>query len=266
VGIINVTKKVKKLKQNKICINIFVCLLFFVAMATDLYAAKAPAAQSGVNLGTAGNYVVLSKAGISTTGSTSIVGNIGVSPISSTAITGFGLIMDRSNRFSTSSLIVGKVYAANYAAPTPTQMTTAVRDMETAYTNAAGRKLPKYTDIGAGEIGGLTLAPGLYKWGTGVKISNDVTLKGGPKDIWIFQIPGTLSIASGKKVVLTGGALSKNIFWQVAGATTLGTNSVFKGIILCKTNIALQTGATLCGRALAQTAVTTDANKISAAC
>ena len=253
------------MKQNKIFLNIFVCLMFLAVMATDLYAAKAPAAQSGVNLGTAGNYVILSKAGISTTGTTSIVGDIGVSPIAATAITGFGLKMDYTKTFSTSTLIKGRVYAANYAAPTPAVLTAAILDMQTAYTSAAGRA-PKYTNLGAGNIGGLTLAPGVYKWTTGVTIPTDVTLKGGLNDVWIFQIAGTLNIASGKKVILTGGAQSKNIFWQVAGATTLKTTSVFRGNILCKTNIAIQTGATLCGRALAQTAVTLDANKISATC
>ena len=133
--------------------------------------------------------------------------------------------------------------------------------METAYKNAAGRTAD-VTELGAGNIGGLTLAPGVYKWGTGVIIPTDVTLSGSKNAVWIFQIAGTLNISSAKKVILQSGALPKNIFWQVAGATTLGTNSTFNGNILDKTNIALQTGAVLNGRALAQTAVTLDANTV----
>jgi hypothetical protein len=249
------------MKQNKLLSNVCVYLMFFAVMACDLYAA-----QSAVDLGTAGNFVILTKSGISTTGTTSIVGDIGVSPIDSTAITGFGLSMDSSNHFATSSLVTGSVYAADYAPPTPTVMTTAISDMETAYTNAAGRSIPDYTELGAGNIGGLTLAPGLYKWGTDLIIPTDVTLSGNSTDIWIFQIAGTLDISSGKQVILSGGAQANNIFWQVAGQTTLGTTSVFKGNILDQTAIVLETGASLCGRALAQTAVTLDASTITATC
>ena len=228
------------------------------AEATNAPAPTA-AGPASVDLGTAGNYVLLSKAGISTTGTTKVTGSIAVSPIAASAITGFGLVLDKSRTFSTSTLVTGRVYAANYAAPTPSVLTTAVKDMQTAYTNAAGRAADA-TGLGAGNIGGLTLAPGVYKWGTGVTIPTNVALSGGENDVWIFQIAGTLSISSAKQVILEGGAQAKNVFWQVAGATTLGTSSTFNGTILDKTNIALQTGAVLNGRALAQTAITLDAN------
>src|ERR1035437_6320573 len=175
-----------------------------------------------VNLGTAGNFVILSKSGVSTVPSSVVTGDIGISPIAHTAITGFSETMDLSNKFSTSAQVVGKIYAADYTAPTPTNMTTAVSDMEIAYTDAAGRTFPGFTELGAGEIGGLTLVPGLYKWGTDVSISTDVTLSGGPTDVWIFQISGRLNEANAARVTLAGGALAKNIFWQVAGAVTLG--------------------------------------------
>ena len=142
-------------------------------------------------------------------------------------------------------------------------MTTAVSDMQTAYTDAAGRTLPDATELGAGNIGGMTLAPGLYKWSTGVTIPTDVTLSGGASDVWIFQIAQTLGISSGKKVLLSGGAQAGNIFWQVAGQVTLATTSVFNGNILGQTAIVLNNGATLNGRALAQTAVTLDANPVT---
>ncbi len=217
-----------------------------------------------VNLGTAGNFVILSKSGISTTGTTAIVGDIGVSPIDSTAITGFGLIMDSSNTFSTSSMVTGKIYAADYTDPTPAKMTTAISDMEKAYADAAGRTLPDATELYAGDLTGKTLTPGLYKWGTGVLISaGGVTLSGGADDVWIFQIAQDLIVGNGAIVTLSGGAQAKNIFWQVAGQTTLGTTSQFKGNILGQTLVEMQTGATLNGRALAQTAVTLDANSVT---
>ncbi len=218
--------------------------------------------RTAVDLGSAGSFAILSKSGISSTGTTAIVGHIGVSPIGSTAITGFGLTMDSSNRFSTSSLVTGRVYAANYAPPTPSRLTTAVGDMQRAYNNAAGRKNPRTTELGAGNIGGMTILPGLHKWSSNVVIPADVTLSGSENAVWIFQIAGTLRIYSGKKVVLAGNAQAKNIFWQVAGKTTLGTTAVFNGNILGKTAIVLRTGARLNGRALAQTAVTLDANTV----
>lgn len=219
------------------------------------------ASPAPVFLGTAGNFAILAQTGITTTGVTKIVGNIGVSPIDSTAITGFGLILDKSGTFSRSSLVTGKVYAANYAAPTPDMLTTAVSDMQTAYTNAAGRAAD-VIDLGAGDIGGLTLAPGVYKWGTGVTIPTDVTLIGNKNSVWIFQIAGTLNISSGKKVILKGGAQAKNIFWQVADVTNLGSASVFNGTILGQTAVTMQSGAVLNGKALAQTNVTLIANTI----
>jgi len=220
------------------------------------------AGPAAVNIGSAGNFVVLAKSGISTTGATSITGNIGVSPISATAITGFGLIMDSSNTFSTSAIVTGKVYAADYTAPIPAMMTTAVSDMQTAYTDAAGRAADT-VGLGAGNIGGLTIVPGVYKWGTGVTIPTDVTLSGGANDVWIFQVAGNLDESSGKRVNLSGGAQASNVFWQVAGQTTIGTTAVFSGNILDQTAVVLNTGATLNGRALAQTAVTIDHGTIS---
>jgi hypothetical protein len=167
--------------------------------------------------------------------------------------------MDSSNTFSTSALVTGNVYAANYDSPTPTMLTTAVSDMETAYTDAAGRTNPDHTELGAGDITSMTLAPGLYKWGTGLLIgAAGVTLSGGASDVWIFQIAQDLTVGNAAIVTLSGGAQATNIFWQVAGQVTLGTTSQFKGIILCQTLIEMNTGAKLDGKALAQTAVTLD--------
>ncbi len=220
---------------------------------------------AAVNLGSASSFVILSKSGVSTTGTTSIVGDIGASPIDSTAITGFGLIVDSSNTFSTSSLVTGKIYAADYTPPTPTKMTTAVSDMETAYTDAAGRTNPTATELGAGDISVMTITPGLYKWGTGVTINTGVTLncQNNPNGVYIFQIAQDLTVGNGAIVTLSGGCQAKNIFWQVGGQATLGTTANFKGNILSQTLIRINTGATLNGRALAQTAVTLNANAVT---
>jgi hypothetical protein len=223
--------------------------------------APVKASPKPVSLGMSANYVILSKSGISTTGVTSIIGNIGVSPIAATAITGFGLILDRTGQFSISPIVTGNIYAATYAVPTPANLTTAIHNMEAAYTDAAGRAA-NVTELGAGNIGGMTLSPGVYKWSSSLSIPIDVTLSGDANSVWIFQIAGGLTVSSAKTIILAGGAQAKNIFWQVAGVATLGTTSDFKGVILCKTAIVMQTGAVITGKALAQTAVTLDANKV----
>jgi len=213
-------------------------------------------------LGTAGDYVILAKSGVSTTGVTAVVGDIGLSPAAASFITGFAL-SSPATTFTTSAQVTGKVWAANYAVPTPANLTAAVLDMQAAYTDAAGRTSPGYTELGAGNIQGMTLVPGLYKWGTGVSIPSAVTLSGGANDVWIFQIAQNLTVGNGVIVTLSGGAQAKNVFWQVAGQATLGTTSDFKGIILSKTLIAFNTGASITGRALAQTAVTLNATAVT---
>jgi hypothetical protein len=222
------------------------------------------AGQAPVNLGTAGNFVILAKSGISTVPASIVTGDIGVSPIDATAITGFSLMLAAGSPFATSAQITGKVYAPDYAAPTPANLTTAIGDMQTAYTDAAGRTLPDFTELGAGQIGGLTLVPGLYKWGTDVLISSDVTLSGDSNAVWIFQIAGKITQANGTKVFLSGGARAENVFWQAFGDVTLGTTSHFEGIIMAQTSISLGTGASINGRLLAQTAVTLEANTVAA--
>ena len=241
-------------------------LVCMSVLSVFVFAAGATAAgPSPVNLRTAGEFVILTATGVTTTGTTTIVGNMGVSPIAATAMTGFGLIADATNTFSTSSLVTEKIYAADYAPPTPAKMTTAIGDMETAFTDAAGRTSPNFTELGGGDISGKTLVPGLYKWGTGVLITNaGIKIAGGPNDVWIFQIAGDLIVDNAAIITLVGGAQAKNIFWQVSGKATLGTTADVKGIILSQTLISMNTGAKLSGRALAQTAVTLIANTITA--
>src|SRR3984957_2707000 len=184
-----------------------------------------------LNLKSASSFAVLTKSGVTDVPSSVITGDVGASPITGAADS------------LTCSEVTGKSYSVDAAGPLPcritdpTLLTTAVKDMMTAYTDAAGRTLPTAIDLGAGEIGGLTITPGLYKWGTGVSISTDVTLSGGPSDVWIFQIAQTLEQASAKKVVLSGGAQAKNVFWQTSGDVTIQANAQFSGVILAQTAI-----------------------------
>ena len=220
-----------------------------------------------VALGTAGNYVILAQSAISDLPPSVITGDIGIStPGGASSITGFSpaKVEDPSNMWWTAvTEVTGKIYASDNVAPTPATLLTAISDKLAAYNDAAGRTLPDFTNLGSGEIGGLTLAPGLYKWTTPVTISNDVTLNGGANDTWIFQISGTLTQSVGKKVILTGGAAAKNIVWQVAsGATLGGTLSEFSGIILSGSAITLTAGSKVTGRLLALTAVTVGSSTV----
>jgi hypothetical protein len=216
-----------------------------------------PGITGAVNLGLAGHFTILSQSGITDVPQSAITGDIGSSPITGAAI------------LVTCAEVTGTIYSVDAAGPFPcavtnaTRLTTSVGDMQTAYTDAAGRSNPDFLNIGAGNIGGLTLKPGLYKFTSPVVIPTDITLSGNKNDVWIFQIDGTLDMSSAVQMILSKGAKAKNIFWQVAGAVTLGTESHFEGIILGKTGINMQTGASINGRLLAQTAVTLEMNKVT---
>jgi hypothetical protein len=216
--------------------------------------ATAPVGPRPVVLGAAGNYVILAKSAVTNVPTSAVTGNIAVSPAAASYITGFS--MTRAGTKWTSAQVVGGIFAADNDPPTPTNLTTAISNMQTAYTDAAGRPTPMFLNLGVGgAIGGLTLAPGLYKWTSSVTIPTDITLAGAANDTWIFQITGDLTMSAAKHMILSGGARAKNIVWQVAGAVDFGTTSHAEGILLTQTAITLETGASINGRLFAQTAV-----------
>ena len=218
-------------------------------------------AKDAINLRKSSEYVILAKSAINNSSTSTITGNMGLSPAATSYITGLGLT--DATGFATSPQITGKVYASDMADPTPINLTTAVENMITAYNEAAGRSNPDETELGAGNIGGRTIEPGLYKWSSNVTLPTDITLSGNSDEVWVFQVAGNLIVSSAVKVTLKSGAQAKNIFWQVAGEVVLGTTSHFEGIIMSKTSITFQTGASLNGRALAQTAVILDNNVVT---
>ena len=235
-----------------------------------LAAACTAAKEANVVLGDAENYAILAKTGISTVPNSIITGNIAVSPIAATAMTGFSLTLDSSGRYSTSTQVNGKAFAANSSPPIPAHLTTAVSNMEAAYNDAAGRPNGDAAriNLGGGELGGVKaggptaqLTPGVYTFGTDVKLTGDIHFKGsglgegqGDTDVFIIQIMGNLLQDATYKVHLAGGALAENIIWQVDGQVVVGSKAHMQGIILAKTSVLFKTLSTLDGRVLTQTA------------
>ncbi len=171
----------------------------------------------------------------------------------------FSEILALDGTSATSSYVTGNIYTADMQEPTPSTLTTAISDIQTAYVEAAGRvDYAIVSESAEGIIGGQTFAPGIYKWETVVTMATDITLQGGVNDVWIFQIADNLTVSSGAKVLLADGAQAKNIFWQVAGIATLGTGAHFEGILMSMTQIVLETGSSVHGKLLAQTQVTLD--------
>jgi hypothetical protein len=216
-------------------------LLLYVTCSVGLHAA----AQGTVVLGTAGSFSVLAGSTVTNTNTPTVVtGDLGVSPGS--AVTGF----------PPGTVVGGTIHAADATAAS------AQNSLTTAFLDAAGRINPV---IVAGDIGGMTLTPGLYKSTSTLGITGVLTLdgQGDPNSVFIFQVGSGLTTASGSSVLLQNGANAANIFWQVGSSATLGTGSSFRGTIMAQISITLTTGATLTGRALARTgAVTLDANNI----
>ncbi len=225
--------------------------LYRVAVFGAVIIAARGAGPAPVNLGTTAGFAILSGASITTTGGGIINGNVGASPITGSAI------------HLNAAQVNGIIYTVDAAGPAgsvmdPDRLTTAKGDLTTAFNDARDRTpVPSgpFLNPGAGNIGGLTLIPGLYKFtGTAMITGSDVTLVGGPNDVWIFQVAADLLVGSNIRVILAGGAQSKNIFWQVTTSASIGTFAVFKGTILADQAITMGTSSTMEGRALAFTA------------
>ncbi|HWY98330.1 MAG TPA: ice-binding family protein [Bacteroidia bacterium] len=193
--------------------------------------------QATVSLGSsATTMAVLAGSDITSTGATNITGDLGLSP--GTSLGGFP-----------PGIVNGTKYING---PIASQ---AKLDLTSAYNDAAGRTCTDIVTL-SGNIGGLTLTPGLYKSTSSLAISSgDLTFdaKGNASAVFIIQIASTLTTTSGRKVILAGGAVASNIFWQVGSSATFGTTSVFKGTVMAMQSITFDTGATLDGRALART-------------
>jgi hypothetical protein len=217
-----------------------------------------------VDLGTAEEFAILAKTGISTVPESDITGDIGVSPIAGEAMTGFSFTKESDGQSSRSSQINGEAYAANYAVPTPERLTTAVGDMETAYTDAAGRHNEDASriNLGGGTLGGdfggqtAPLTAGVYTFGSGVIIADTIYFDGeaDPNSVFIIQMTGNLVQYANKDVILVNGAVAKNIFWQIAGNVEVGAGAHLEGILLVKTELTFITDSSLTGRVLTQTA------------
>lgn len=217
--------------------------------------------RATIDLGTAIDYVILAKTAINNFATSAITGDLGLSPAVTSYIT--GLAMTDASGYATSSQVTGKLYAADMANLTPANLAATIGDMFTAYNDAASRTMPDFVELGIGSMGDKIITPGLYKWTSDVIIPTNIILSGNVNDVWIFQIDGDLIASSAVNIILTGDAQANNIFWQVAGKATLGATSHFEGIILSRSGITLQTGASLNGQAFSQTAVTLDSNLIA---
>ncbi len=216
---------------------------------------------SNYSLGRASDYAVLAKSAVSTTGVTSISGDVGLSPAAATYLTGFSETQSADNQYSTSTYVTGRLYAADYGAPTPEKLTTAVSDMETAFTTGNGFA-PDERELHAGDLSGKTLTAGVYYWSSGVLINTELTLSGNGSAVFVFQIAGSLTQAADIDIILSGGALASNITWIVSDTVFVGSGAHVEGTILGMTDITMGTGSSINGRLLAQTAVNLDATTI----
>ena len=212
--------------------------------------------QATVNLQSTNGFAILAGSLISNVPTSAVTGDVGLSPAARAAITGL-----------TVAEVTGTIYAADDVAPAgvPAMLTAAKGDLTTAYNDAAGRTATDMVTL-AGNLGGLTLTPGLYKSGGSLEISSgDLTFDAGgnANAVFIVQIATSLNTTPGRRIILSGGAKAANIFWKVGTSATLGTTSVFKGTIMADQSISMNTGASIEGRLLARIgAVTLASNTV----
>jgi hypothetical protein len=235
--------RVPNINQTKpVVIRLLLALAFMARTSAVFAAGPAP-----VNLGSTAHFAILTGAAITTTGGGVINGDVGASPIAGSAI---GIPQAQVN---------GTIYEVDATGPAgavtaPALLTAAKGDLTTAFNDAAGRTpVPSgnFLNPGAGNIGGMTLIPGLYKFtGTASITGANLTLTGGPDDVWIFQITDDLEVGSSVQVILAGGAQARNIFWQAGTSATIGTFAVFKGTIIANQAIIMDTSSSTDGRLL----------------
>jgi hypothetical protein len=221
--------------------------LILTGQAGTLFAAG----PAPVNLRSTAHFTILAGAAVTTTGGGLVNGDVGASPISGSAI------------HVTQAQVNGTIYTVDAAGPpgsviAPALLTAAMGDLTSAINDAAGRPAATaapFLNPGSGNIGGLTLYPGLYTFGGTASITgSDVTLSGGPNDVWIFQVAKDLEEGNSIQIILAGGAQARNIFWQVGTSATIGTSAVFKGTILANQAVTMETSSAVDGRALAYNA------------
>jgi hypothetical protein len=248
----------RKINMGKVLTTFLTSLLLTLV----LYGASPALAATTVNLGTAGNFSVLAGSAITDVPTSAISGDVGLSPTTGAAITGL-----------TTAEVTGTIYAVDSFGPAlaagnnPGLLTTAKNDLTTAYLDAEGRIPTTVYPSANKELGGLTLTPGIYKVpASSFGITGTLTLdaQGNPDAVFIFQAGSTLTAEVSSNVSLINNAKPCNVFWQVGSSATIKTNSNFSGIILALTDITLNTGANISGRALARNgAVTMDNNTIT---
>jgi hypothetical protein len=244
-------RKPRKMTTTRTLASIAIAAAVFLSSCKGSSSDPAPSANPAVipvqttpaltvQLAGAAGLAVLAGSSVTNTGATNITGDLGLSP--GTSIGGFP-----------PGILAGTQHINDATA------NQAKLDLTAAYNDAAGRTSTQIVTL-SGNIGGLTLSPGLYKSTSSLAISSgDLTFdaKGDANAVFIIQIASTLTTTSGRAVILAGGALASNIFWQVGTSATLGTTSVFKGTIMAMQSITFNTGATLDGRALARTGTIT---------
>jgi hypothetical protein len=195
------------------------------------------AGPAPIDLRSAVHFTILATSTTTTTGGGIINGDVGLYPAGSQGIP--------------PAQINGTIYNGD---PVAAQ---AELDLNAAYNAASPAALPGGSNVGA-ELSGQTLPGGVYQSPSGAYgINGDLTLQGGPNDVWVFQMASTLTVGVGGRVLLTGGAQARNVFWQVGSSATLNSSSVFEGTIMVYASITMNSSSTLDGRALAQNGAVT---------
>ncbi|HUG97815.1 MAG TPA: ice-binding family protein [Gammaproteobacteria bacterium] len=241
-----------------------------VAPVADPVGAACTGGEACVPLASAGNYTILTQNGVTTTGATAITGHVG-STAAASSTTGFSETLSADGTFATSAQVIGggRMYAIDYQPPTPAEMTQAITDAGAAFNDADNVKQVGVGNLDRGTAGNITgeeFAPGVYEWSAGgitVDAAGVITLTGTATDVWVFKIPGGITMGSGSTVTLANGALPQNVFWRTGDVVALEPTANLKGIVLAGSSVTLGDGASVDGRLIATTNVTLIANAVT---